>query len=88
MKEKLPDPICCIICERKLIVGEDMERFKRVDGKVICENCVDTFRAIKKMNDSIGKIYWKGIRLECKPCNIFNFPAGKSPSERWGMKGG
>jgi len=61
----------CVICDEQIKIGQDLSAFKRVDGKIIHDKCLDTLRAIKKMNDSIGKIYWKGIRLECKPCNIF-----------------
>ena len=53
------------------MIGQDLSELKRVDGKIIYDKCLVTFLAIKKMSDSIGKVYWKGIRLDCKLCAIF-----------------
>jgi hypothetical protein len=54
----------CPICEKEIIIGQCLENLKRVDGKIICVPCLTTFLAIKKM-------IWNGIRLSCKPYNIF-----------------
>ena len=62
----------CLICEQLIIIGQKLDDLKRVDGKIIHDECLVTLRAIKKMNNSVGGgIFWKGIRLDCKPYNIF-----------------
>jgi hypothetical protein len=61
----------CPICEKEIIIGQCLKNLKRVDGKIICTPCVTTFQAIKKMSTITGVVIWNGIRLSCKPYNIF-----------------
>ena len=60
----------CQICEQKVVIGSNLDHMRRVDGKLICEKCLITFKAIKKMSDSIGIRVWNGIRLSCRPYKI------------------
>jgi len=61
----------CPICEKEIIIGQCLENLKRVDGKIICNPCLTTFMAIKKMSETTGVVIWNGIRLSCKPYDIF-----------------